>query len=344
MNEREIYDLIGKYLANETTPAEETLLKNWANHSAENKHTLETFSKIWKNTKTQYIHKEKDAVFEKVLNSISDEKKSDKLVNFKQNANRKSYSYLVRVAAVLVLFTVSTVVWYSYFQQQSDTEVALVQEVWEERSNPAGQKSKIFLPDGSEIVLNAESKIRFKKNFNSGAIREVELSGEAFFEVKPNPDRPFVVNARNVLTTALGTSFNIDAYSESDVKVSLATGKVEVKNSEATTTEDSLVYLIPGEEAMVKKQEGKITKDEFDAQSVLSWKEGIIHFKKASFNEIVQKLERWYDVDFEIKDAKNTTGTFSDNFDNESLELVMEGISFSYGFKYKLEGKKVTIY
>src|SRR5690606_15794255 len=162
------------------------------------------------------------------------------------------------------------------------------------------QRLTFRLEDGSQVTLNANSSLKFPETF-SDTLREVILYGEAFFEVASDVERPFVVMAGNVSTVALGTSFNIrNDTSEHKTTVSLATGKVLVQNRKQGEDEFN-IYLAPGEELDYHAQTKTYTKNHFDYQEKIAWKDGILYFGEDNIDTIISKLEQWYGVSIELK-------------------------------------------
>jgi transmembrane sensor len=207
------------------------------------------------------------------------------------------------------------------------------------RENPKGQKSKFVLPDSTVVYLNADSKLSYWEGFTGG--REVELSGEAFFEIASDTLRPFVVKSGRLSTKALGTSFNVQAYEESPVlQVTLASGKVSVEDQVSR----KVMLMDPGESALVKLSDQEPKKIRSDPRIISLWKDGILHFDKTPLEEVIPTLERWYGVKIKIMgDLPNhkCTGTFKKN---EYLSNVLRVLGHNVGFNYTIEGKEVSIY
>lgn len=209
------------------------------------------------------------------------------------------------------------------------------------KQNPKGQKSLIQLTDGSIVNLNASSEIKFLESFPKD-IREIELNGEAFFEVASDAQRPFVVKIGDMSIKALGTSFNVRAYGEDEpLKVALVTGKVEVTIHENSSV--NKFFLTHGEEIVFDEKNNVIKKERFDPEFTLAWRKGVLYFKNASWNRIVLTLERWYDVDLEVKNTPLASSSYTGQFDNQSLGVVLESLSFSKDFTYQINGKKIKI-
>lgn len=211
-----------------------------------------------------------------------------------------------------------------------------------ERSNPAGRTSNISLPDGTRIKLNSSSTIVFPEEFPSD-IRQVSLVGEAFFDVAEAPSRPFIINTGRFTTTVLGTSFNISAYpSSGEVKVAVLSGKVFVENREGTEGKSSLA-ITREEMAVFNKASGQLDKRAYDYLKEIAWKDNIIHFEDADFEEIIEKLTQWYGVTFVMHKEITSEKDYTVTYENKSLETVLQGLSFVYDFEFTIDNKVVTI-
>lgn len=215
---------------------------------------------------------------------------------------------------------------------------------WIEKTTTVGQKSTVYLSDGTKVTLNAKSKIRFPRTL-AGDVRNLWLEGEAFFEVAPDANRPFVVHADELQTTVLGTSFNISNYPEDRlVKVSLASGKIKINNM--TTQTPGFEYLLnPGEGIVFNRENRAVKEVRFDSVEELSWKDGLLYFKDADFYEIVEELETWYGVTIQVAGIKQNDQNklFTGYFNNESLQNVLEGLSFSKNFDFSIKNDIVLI-
>ncbi len=278
---------------------------------------------LWKNIKKETLHLEK------------------KQGEVKQLPFRP-WKYL-RVAAVILPFVIATVLYVFFREMPSD--VAEVSQEMIEKYNPKGQKLTVFLSDGSKIRLNAESRLTYPKPFDEDR-RVVTLEGEAFFEVSPDPDRPFIVQAGNIQTKVLGTSFNINAYpEESSIGVAVKTGRVSVLNKKLGSVKDhnGSVVLSAKEMATYSKVSDEMKVTDYDPKAVLSWSEGTLYFNNATMDEFVARLERWYGVDIVVARKtpikKGITGEFFD----QSLEEILLGIHEASEFNYEFKDGKVII-
>ncbi|WP_154859529.1 FecR family protein [Cyclobacterium xiamenense] len=209
---------------------------------------------------------------------------------------------------------------------------------WISKSNPKGQKSAIHLPDGSSVIINSESEIRYRSDFGD-TNRELYLVGESFFEVAPDSLLPFRVFSGNITTTALGTSFNINSYNSNQITVQLATGIVEVVNESQA---NQSIFLQPGEEVTSVGTE-RIVKGRFDLKKAFLWKSGVLLFENFSVDEFTQTLERWYGVEISLENRPHPGLKISGEFQDTYLSDVLESIGYAYGFDYTIDQKKVKL-
>ena len=241
-------------------------------------------------------------------------------------------------ASVSILLSLGMAYFFSAFPPSTAVEIPQAEIIHKE--NPWGQRSTVFLSDGTEVTLNAGSSIEYDKEFARHE-RMVYLQGEAFFQVAEDAQRPFKVKTRDLITQALGTSFNVKAYAQSAVEIALVTGKVCVQREHTQSATDTLL-LVPGESATYD-EEAEFTKSHFDAKKVLSWKDGIIYFDYADEETVFHTLEKWYGVEITVVNATKKEWNYAASFDNRSLEHVLMSISFAMDFEYKIDGKSISI-
>ena len=244
----------------------------------------------------------------------------------------------VKFAAILSIVMLATL-----FTEMIKTEkIPLAITEWRTIENPRGKKSKVILPDGTAVNLNYESQLKFPVAFE-GSSRKVELIGEAFFEVVHNDTLPFIVKTNNIEIQVLGTSFNINSFEKEDItNVSLVSGKVKIKKS-MDTSEEGLIYLLPGQELIYNKNTHETRVEKFDVQRTIAWKDGIILFKDAGFEEMITQLERWYGVDFQIHGKPSKIWNINGRYQNEKLENILVSLNFVYDLEYDTQGKNITL-
>ena len=239
-------------------------------------------------------------------------------------------AHLAMVASVVLIACFA----YLFTQESDQPSVQMVN-----KTNKAGERSRISLPDGSTVFLNAESSLRYDLKF-SDTERRVFLEGEAFFEVTKDSLRPFTVTTGQLSTTALGTSFNIKSYPENnETQIALITGKVLVKDPISNES----AILIPGEAIVSKKNIQGIKKITVNSRIITLWKDGIIHFEKTKFEEVINVLEKWYDVEFVVRNGSTQNLVCSGTFKDQYLSNVLKSIGFALGFDYEIKDKKVYV-
>lgn len=237
------------------------------------------------------------------------------------SGSRKLINYFSRIAAILII-PVTLAFAYVAFQYSSGDE--LIQTI----SSPLASRTSFELPDGSKVWLNAGSCISFPAKFARN-VRKVELIGQAYFDVS-HDEIPFEVNANETTVKVLGTAFDVSAYQNENISVTLVRGKVSVNNLTGNET-----ILNPGQQASVESN-GKISKREVTTGDFVSWKDNILVFNHEPLVQVVTKLERWYNLDITIGDESikniNVTGTFKYESISEILQLleITEPIRYTY--------------
>jgi len=208
--------------------------------------------------------------------------------------------------------------------------------------NPRGVKSTFSLPDGTQVHLNYESSLTFPRQFN-GPGRQVELTGEAFFEVAHQDSVPFIVLAEGMSIEVLGTSFNVLASeSEYQTSVSLVRGKVLVNFLDPQTGPGNQL-LSPGHQIHLDRRSGKFTIAPFHVEQHVGWKDGIMVFQDASMREFIHRLEKWYGVNIQVFGRPTKPWKINARYENEMLEDIMIGLKFVYNINYQIKGKNVWI-
>lgn len=215
--------------------------------------------------------------------------------------------------------------------------------IYNNLTTSAGQSYSVLLSDGSRIWLNASSSIDFPTAF-TGNTREVKLTGEAYFEIAKNKDKPFYVNVNGIQVQVLGTHFNVNAYDDEEaIKTSLLEGSVKVVSGEVSG------ILEPGQQAALIKtgkedQPGiyRMEKKTVDMDEVVAWKNGLFQFNEAGITTIMRQIGRWYNVEIAYKSkvpARRFVGKISRD---AQLWEVLKILELS-DVKFTVEGKKIIV-
>jgi transmembrane sensor len=203
--------------------------------------------------------------------------------------------------------------------------------------SPAGNKTHVYLPDSSFVILNGGTSLAYAEDFLSN--RSVELHGEAVFDVRKSKENSFVVSTEKLDVEVLGTIFNVKAYAEdNDIEISLKEGIVALiqKGQKA-------IELNPGEIATVDKATGKIRRYKGNVERVMSWSNNELIFENKTFAEIVSYLERWYGVEIEISEELAEQHRYTFRVKTESLKELLDLINVITPISYEINGKQVWI-
>lgn len=217
---------------------------------------------------------------------------------------------LLRVAAILIIAVGTGITLHSLTKT--------IPEITQTAAK--GEKKEVLLNDGSIIVLNSNSSITYPEDF--GRTRNVKLSGEAYFKVRRNTQKPFIVATHDVTVKVLGTSFNINSYDHRETKVSVLTGKVEVSSPSGKK-----ILLTKNQQADLKSNQDFILSKE-NSQDGIAWTEDIIILKNSTLSETAKIIENWYNVQVDFEDKELEKLTISGKFKEEKLENVLESIAF----------------
>ena len=273
-------------------------------------------------------------------NISKDIKKDTKTIHF--HKPKKSYKLFLKVAAALIPLLVVAYLLVEKGEESSNTEIVLASKV--KKINPNGKKTQFTLPDGTRVFLNANSRLVYSSQFEDEIIRKVRLVGEAFFQVKRDTLRPFIVESGDLQTQVLGTSFNVNAFSESEISVAVEEGSVLLRNR--TKNDNDVSILLSTHDLGVFKKDNdreQLVKTKIIDNDLFDWRNGIIHFKKADFNSIKKTLEQWYGVTFKIEREIDSKKDFTGSYANKPLSTVLDGLQFVYDFEYQINKKTITI-
>ena len=203
-----------------------------------------------------------------------------------------------------------------------------------------GQRAGITLPDGTIVHLNSESKLTYTPDFN-GKLREVVLEGEAFFEVTPNKEKPFIVKTSVFDVEVLGTSFNVSVYNDENiVETALMEGKVKLTMQGCPSKP---VYLTPSQKFIYSRSDRQGTISIMEGDTELAWKQGILAFNAEPLEEVFRKIERWYGVTMHYDKESLVNDNFTGQFKMISIQEMMNILRMHYNLKFKIENNDIYI-
>jgi ferric-dicitrate binding protein FerR (iron transport regulator) len=320
----EIETILPKYFQGKTTEDENQQLHEWMQASPENKKRLFAEKDIWdsygfhSNLKNYEVNSELGLLKKRIAPKQT-------VVQLKK--------YVQIAAILLVAFGLG---WASRFVSFTSEQTAKIsmQEIFV----PKGQVNQVFLADGTRIWINSETKLTAPSVFATNE-RVVKLSGEAFFEVAKDKERPFRVEVNGQQIEVLGTSFNVRAYENSnEIETTLETGQIQLRIGSQTT------LLKPGEQSLFNKSEKQLVISNVNPETFSSWKDGRYEFHNEDLLEVFKVVERWYDVDITADEnyfmGMRFSGVIKRNKDaNHFLELL----NLTVPIRYEIKAEKIRI-
>lgn len=311
--EKNIEELLFRYCEGKLSGDERKHVEEWISASKENEELAKTVHELYWAADTLSVMDKVDA--DKALKKVN-----GKLVRRKF---KTVFLWAERAAAIMFIPLLSA---YLFQIKNSDVAEARMMEI---RTNP-GMTTAFVLPDGTNVSLNSGSVLRYPEFF-SGDKREVELIGEAFFDVTKDPNKRFVVKTTgDERVEVLGTSFNMEAFpGDSILSTTLLEGKVRFVSDAGS------VQMNPGEKLVYnnKTSKAKLTKTNGEAET--AWKYGKIIFDNTPFNEVLRMLSKRFNVDFVVKNEKYRKDSFTGTFSTQRLEQVLDVFSISSKIKWR---------
>lgn len=239
-----------------------------------------------------------------------------------------SLNYISRIAASIILILGLSVSAYYIFRTDQYTEIA-----------SSGDIKNVYLPDGTKVTLNTNSVIRFPKEFDKKT-REIEFEGEAFFEVKKMPEKPFVIKANDANVKVLGTSFNLNSR-EKNTELTVKTGKVQL--SKQNNLSENIILLVGDKGSLI---DNRLIKEKNSDVNYLSWKTKKFNYQNGiTLGQVFSDLEKVYKKDIIINDDAINLKTINDyTFDNFELDTIFEIIFKVHHLKKEEKDNKIYIY
>ena len=325
--------LSAKFLSGNMSSEEQKEFEMWLNSSRENLETFQKNKKVWEQSKHQmsqeHIAADKANMFRQLY--------SQQTISLSRSRRKILVYKLAAVLAIPLTFALS---W--YFLDTGEVEQPLLAETICEITAPKGHVAKCILPDGSEVWVNTGSSLTYDASSFNTNVREVELIGEAYFEVAKNKEKPFTVITEMADIRVTGTAFNVKAYSGNETfETVLAEGGIDMELNNASNKK---VSLLPGDRAVYAAESDDISIDKVEPEYFTSWRTGELLFKDATLNDLVVELERIYDIKFHIVDKKLGEFRFRGMFSyNNNLIEALEKIKRTAQIDYRIENKEVWL-
>lgn len=334
MKENKIIAII-RQITGQNDPEESEELQHWEQASPDNHTSAEAIRKTWE-WSGQYdkqTQPDVDAGWNRLKSRIA----ADRVVKETPKPTAKQVSmmprFLMRVAvAAAVVLSISFLA--KNFLQPSNRAFVV--------STTAGQQDKVELTDGSIVWLNENSSLTFGNPSNKSE-RRAKLTGEAFFEVAENPNKPFIIETADTKVEVLGTSFNVRALGgEAFTEVQVKTGKVSFQN---VLNEEELI-LTANDKGIFQHSSKKMIKEKDQSLNALAWQSRTLSFQNTPLKKVLSDLERYYKINLELSDVDLYGCNYTSPFTNTQLTVVLESISTAFGMElekvnetnYRLKG------
>ena len=366
MNNELFLLLTARKLSGEASEQEIEELENLLNEDDLYRKKYDLLKAHWENK--NFVTTDIDAAFEKVMLRVQNDKNEKEkptsiLPDGKRPGPIKFLLQFSKVAAIVIIILAGA---YFIFKKATPGSVANVvpKQTLQTQQTPKGKKSAITLSDGTKVIMNADTRLKFPQNF-SGATREVYLTGEAFFDVVHNAKIPFIIHTDKISIKVLGTEFNVKSYpGDSTTETTLIHGLIEVT---LNNRPDDRIILKPKEKLIVSNASSEKTSSGIktvpaahsaellisnlhyisksdSAVAETSWLDNKLVFQDESFGDLAEDMGRKYDVAFQFKNDVVKNYRFTGIFENETITEALNALQLTEKFKYKMDGTTITIF
>ncbi len=373
-SQHQFWSLLAKKMSKEATAGELQELHSILLNNPNLHHHADMLMEMWEQLNTaapgneaaymRHVMKYKDEFFvkenpEEIVNeeSLFEEKQKSPRSIFKRKA-------VVVISIAFFLFLLTGAV---YFFSKKQTTEAIASKAISSVATKNGNRSKIVLPDGSQVWLNAGSNLDYNNSsFNKG-LREVSLNGEAYFDVVKNADKPFIIHTKKMDIKVLGTSFNVRSYSdEKFAEAALIKGRIEVTLKDrdqkivlnpnekiSVANEEPKAEIKPEKTVLVKSNSVRIPKYEvkeikpnptYNIIGEIAWTQNKLYFEDETLEDIGHLIERWFGKKVTIANESLKSVHYTGNFENETMEDVLSYLKLSKSFNFRIGNDNVVIY
>ncbi len=334
MEEKEKYlieHLLPNYFSGEINEEDGRKVDRWRDLSAENDRLFKEMSAVWDSGEILSQMEQFDAKDALI-------KVNKQLSFYKKPSSSSLLQHIQKIAAILLLpllIYTGFLTFYHFWEANPGAG----QATWQKVKTATGMMSELVLPDGTHVWLNSGTKLEYPLNF--GKQREVNLSGEAYFEVKKDEKHPFIVNTRTVNVEVLGTSFNVTSFPDEDrTEVVLATGKVQLFTGTYPDRKD-VASLSPNQSAVYNHATKELSVNQVKVDKYTAWKDGILMFADDPMSEVARKLSRWFNVEVVLETHELDEYVYKATFKEESLTQVLDLLKISAPIEYTVKPRQL---
>lgn len=331
MDEQTDWARLARYFAGECSDAEQADIVAWAAADPSRANMLEHLRQAWEVAGEPDSMWNADAALPKLRRRM---RGGDDTAQTRPLRRRPSFAAL-RTAAVLAGVTVLGAVGLRHFAESRLESVEAMQEL----ATAKGERARFRLSDGTRVVIGPESHLKVPARFGPSE-RVVHLSGEAYFDVAPDPDRPFFVHAGGASTRVVGTEFNVRAYpGDAQVQVVVAHGQVAVRQGSGAET-----MLAPGEIGEMGSDGAGVATRTIDLERHLGWLQGQLVFEDTPLQQVCVELERWYGTPVRVGDAALASQQLTASFVDQPLDEVVEVVGATLNISVSRSGRTILFH
>lgn len=326
MDKEKVESLIEKYINGTCSPDELLVVENFLNQ-------VQTNNTNWDDSLFGSADRVKKNIYQSILKNI-------RQPEIKYKKTGLSWRIL-KIAASIALMVALSVAAYLFFAHPREMKQYTDQTITTSAS--FGQTKSFSLVDGTKVTLNSGSALHYPQSFNT-KIREVSLEGEAYFDVAHNAKIPFIVKTPELDITVIGTEFNVCAYLGEDIaSATLVNGKVALRVNQSMSGSVNDIILKPLQRAVYTKNSNTLHVGRVNTHLFTSWKEGLIVFSDTPLKNVIQRLHRKFNVDFEFLNTEIEAYVYTVTFENEPLEKVLQILAQMTPITYSVSEGKVTL-
>ncbi len=355
---RNIKDLLDKFSHNSITREELDFLYHSINHDLHSDDVKAWVYRIWDEASEKSNKVKSTELYHRIIEKINDPVFSRKVVT--GHSREKIFIRVISYAAVLLIGIFLSLFIRNIFLKNDNLRESSFNEIY----IPLGSKSKITLSDGTYVWLNAGSTLKYPGRFEESR-RDIYLEGEAYFDVAHDENRPFYVNTSELHIKVLGTQFNVKSYPEDrTVETTLISGVIEIEARQSNKRQNKQLRLEPNQKATFMKSTSQLTlqninhpdklkpqpvgkievENQINTEIITSWKDNKLVFSRERFEDIVIRLERWYNVQIILEDESVKDYRYTGTFENETLEQALAALKIASPFEYTIDKNTVIIY
>jgi transmembrane sensor len=317
-----IDELITKYLAGEASAEENARVEGWRKESAGNEVWFRKLKMLWEESGAAYTGTEADVDEDRAWRQLESRLDGPAAVPLRQPAPARKVRWLPYLSGLAAMLLIGVGLYFLWLNQAADRRPA----VQIAATDTVLTRS---LPDNSRVTVNAGSVLSYPETFPAGS-RVVNLSGDAYFEVLPDENRPFVVEAGELTVRVLGTSFYVQTSDRSPgIRVGVVDGRVAVTGSRTADT----LTLSAGQQAVLDRTNGRLSAPEAFTPNAYYWNTRTLVFSNVPLREVFATLESTFGIRISVADATIGDCRLSARFRNETLEQIMDQIGISFNLR-----------